>query len=126
MNTRKILSAVCHGSVWLNPLLLSVGIPITMMLVSEDPVVKANAKEALNVHLNLFAAYILFTPMCWILIGFPLLAVAGLYNLIAPIFALCHLSSHPDEVYRYPCTVRLIDSSLPRQLSSATSESKVG
>lgn len=86
------------------------------MVSSDDPVVKANAKEALNVHLNLLAAYIVFGVLCWVLVGFPLLAAAVVYNVVMPILAICAIVGDPDKPYRYPFVFRIIDSSMPPQI----------
>ena len=51
---RKLLSALAHGSIFFSAALVSVGIPIAIMLVSSDPVVKENAKEAINFHFNVW------------------------------------------------------------------------
>src|SRR5438105_2793344 len=107
---RKLLSAICHGSVWLNSLVLSIGIPIAVMLLNDDPVVKANAKEALNVHINLLVAYVVFGVLCFVLVGIPLVVVAGIYNLVMPLLAICAVATLPDIPYRYPFIFHIIDS----------------
>ena len=33
---RKLLSALCHGSIFLSSLLISIGIPVAILLISED------------------------------------------------------------------------------------------
>ncbi len=49
---RKLLSALCHGAIFFSTAFVSVGVPITMLFVSDDPVVRENAKEAINFHFN--------------------------------------------------------------------------
>ena len=51
---RKLLSLVCHGAIFFSTLLFSIGAPIAVLLVSDDPVVKENATEAINFHLNVW------------------------------------------------------------------------
>jgi uncharacterized Tic20 family protein len=51
---RKLLSALCHGSIFFSSLVVSVAIPIAVLLVSDDPVVKESAKEAINFHINVW------------------------------------------------------------------------
>lgn len=51
---RKLLSTLCHGSIFLSSTVVSVGIPVAVLFVSEDPIVKASAKEAINFHINVW------------------------------------------------------------------------
>ena len=54
LDKRKLLSALAHGSVFISALVLSVGIPVAILSVSEDNVFQDNAKEAINFHLNVW------------------------------------------------------------------------
>ncbi|MBD0302322.1 MAG: DUF4870 domain-containing protein, partial [Tolypothrix sp. T3-bin4] len=74
---RKLLSALCHGAIFFSTAFVSVGVPIAMLFVSDDPVVKENAKEAINFHFNvwLYGAIItvlivvtfgLLLPLAWL------------------------------------------------------------
>jgi uncharacterized protein len=45
---RKILSVLCHFSILFSSTIVAVGIPVAILLLSTDSVVKNNAKEALN------------------------------------------------------------------------------
>ena len=55
---RKLLSAACHGAIFFSSTIVSIGI----LLVSNDLVVKENAKESINFHINLFLYAIIFAP----------------------------------------------------------------
>jgi uncharacterized Tic20 family protein len=104
---RKILSAVSHGSIFFNALVLSVGVPIVILLVSTDSVVKESAKEAINFHLNMWFWWTVAGILAWLIIGIPLLFVLGIVNFIMPIFAIFHSITKPDTVFRYPLILRL-------------------
>ena len=52
---RKLFSIASHGSIFVSQLVLSAGIPAILMFISDDPVVKDNAKEALNFPLQYVA-----------------------------------------------------------------------
>ncbi len=52
LTKRKLLSGLCHGSIFLSATLVSVGIPIAIYLISDDEIVKGNAQEALNFPTN--------------------------------------------------------------------------
>ena len=64
---RKLLSAASHAAIFFSPLMLSIGIPITLLFISEDPVVRDNAKESINYHLNLWIYQGLFSSIIWFL-----------------------------------------------------------
>lgn len=108
MDKRKLLSAVSHGSIFFGALVLSVGVPIAVMLVSDDPVVKDNAKEAINFHFNLWLYGIIFGILAWFLIGLPLLFILFLVSIVMPILAILSSLSNPESVYRYPFIFRLL------------------
>jgi uncharacterized protein len=112
---RKLLSSICHGSIFFSPLFLTIGIPFVVSLLSDDPVVKENAKEAINFHLNVWfygaiAAtcaflWFLIIPLviAWILGGLLLVA-----NYVLPVLAILKCLSNPNESYRYPFIFRLL------------------
>ena len=106
IGTRKILSAVSHGSVFFNTLVVSVGIPIAILLISNDSVVKENAKEAINFHLNIWFWKVVAGNLAWVLIGIPLLVVVFLVDLIMPIFGIFHSLPNPNTAFRYPLILR--------------------
>ena len=57
---RKILSALCHGAIFFSATIVSVGIPIAILLIIDDSVVKDNAKESLNFHINIYIYAFIF------------------------------------------------------------------
>lgn len=105
---RKLLSGLCHGSVFISALIVSVGIPFAILVVSDDPVVKENAKEALNFHFNLWLYGIIFGVLTFILIGWPLLAILGIVSWLMPILAILQILGNPNQTYRYPFIFRLL------------------
>lgn len=105
---RKLLSALAHGSIFFSLLGVSIGIPIAILFVSEDPVVKENAKEALNFHFNVWLYGIIFGILTIVLIGFVLLGILQLINVVLPILAILQALSNPDQPYRYPFIFRLL------------------
>ncbi|HEY9301076.1 MAG TPA: DUF4870 domain-containing protein [Phormidium sp.] len=105
---RKLLSALCHGSIFFSLLGISIGIPIAILLVSDDPVVKDNAKESLNFHLNVWLYGIIFGILTVILIGFLFLGILQIVDMVMPILAIIHCLSNPEQPYRYPFIFRLL------------------
>lgn len=108
LDKRKLLSALCHGSIFFSALLVSIGIPIAILLVSDDLVVKENAKEALNFHLNVWLYGVIFGVLTLILIGYVLLGILFLVNLILPIIAIIKVFGDPNTAYRYPFIFRIL------------------
>ena len=105
---RKLLSALCHGSIFFSLLGVSIGIPIAVLFVSDDPIVKENAKEALIFHFNVWLYGIIFGVLTIVLIGFFLLAILQVVNVVIPILAILQCLSNPDQPYRYPFIFRLL------------------
>ena len=105
---RKILSALAHGSIFFSLLGVSIGIPIAILFVSDDPVVKENAKEALNFHFNVWLYGIIFGVLTIVLIGFALLGILQLANVVLPVLAIIQCLGNPDQSYRYPFIFRLV------------------
>ncbi|MGI2905704.1 DUF4870 domain-containing protein [Tolypothrix sp. VBCCA 56010] len=107
---RKLLSALCHGAIFFSTAFVSVGIPIAMLFVSDDPVVKENAKEAINFHFNVWLYGAIITVLIVVTLSL-LLPLAGLGYLLhwgLTIWALANVLSDPDKPFRYPFIFRLL------------------
>jgi Uncharacterized protein conserved in bacteria len=104
---RKLLSLLCHGAIFLSTLVFSVAVPIGVLFVSDDPVVKDNAKEAINFHLNVWLYAIILVPLSFVTFG-----LAGLIGFVLhwglTIMAILHILQNPNEPYRYPFIFRLV------------------
>jgi uncharacterized protein len=111
---RKLLSALSHGSIFFSVLFLSAGVPLGVLFISDDPVTKDNAKEALNFHLNMWFWGILGGVgafFWWTVVLLPLALFGGLAflaSLILPIMAILHSFNQPDTSYRYPFILRVL------------------
>ncbi len=109
-DSRRFLSALCHGTIFFSGLVLSVGIPFIVLLINNDPVVKHNAKEAINLHFNVWLYCLIITPLVWVTLGF-LGILYGIWLFIhwsLTIWALFNVLSNPDKPFRYPFIFRLI------------------
>ncbi|MBE9210331.1 DUF4870 domain-containing protein [Nostoc sp. LEGE 06077] len=114
---RKLLSSLCHGAIFFSTTLFSIGVPIVINIISDDPVVKSSAKESINFHFNVwFWATIIGVPIAvlsWLTFGiggllfFPLVAFGFLLHWGLTIVALLHCFSNPDEPFRYPFIFRV-------------------
>ena len=45
---RQLFSLLCHGSIFLGGLLVTSAIPLVVLLIFDDPVIKTTAKETLT------------------------------------------------------------------------------
>jgi uncharacterized protein len=114
---RKLLSALSHGSIFFSTTLISIGIPIAVYFIADDSVIKSNAKESINFHLNVwFWATVVGVPigiLSWITFGiggilfFPVIALGFLIHWGLTVWALLHCFSQPDVPFRYPFTFRI-------------------
>jgi uncharacterized Tic20 family protein len=104
---RKAVSALCHGAIFFSSTIISIGIPIAVLLLTEDSVVKENAKESLNFYMNLYLYAIIFALLLLVAIGFPLLILLLLASFVIPIIAIIKVLDVPDRPYHYPFIFRL-------------------
>jgi uncharacterized Tic20 family protein len=115
---RKLLSALSHGAIFFSTTFFSIGIPIVINIISDDPVVKSNAKESINFHFNVwFWATVIGVPLgiiSWITFGlggilfFPIVALGFLLHWGLTIWAILRCLSNADEPFRYPFIFRLL------------------
>lgn len=108
---RKLLSAASHGSIFLSAALISIGIPIAILFVSDDPVVKENAKEAINFHLNVWLYGAIIGALSFLtlgLLGFILFPIWFLIHWGLSIRAVISTLSQVDQAYRYPFIFRIL------------------
>ena len=103
---RKLLSLVCHGAIFFSTLGLSIGAPIAVLLLSDDLVVKENATEAINFHLNVWLYALILVPLSFLTLG-----LAGLIGFALhwglTIMAILHVLQNPNLPYRYPFIFRI-------------------
>ncbi len=108
LSTRKLLSALCHGAIFFSSMIVSIGIPIAVLLLSNDAVVQENARESINFHINLFLYGIIFALLVLVGIGIILLIGLWVVSILMPIVAIVHCASNPDKPYRYPFIWRVV------------------
>ena len=112
LDIRKLLSALCHGSIFFSSSLVAVGIPIAILFISDDSIVKENAKESLNLHINVWLYGIISILLFFSVIGIPLLFISLFILLflswVMPIIAIVQVATEPDKCFRYPFIFRLL------------------
>lgn len=67
---------------------------------------KDQARESLNFQITVLLLALVCIPFCFVLIGFPMLFVLGIYQLVFVIVA--SIRAHDGVRYRYPLALRLI------------------
>ncbi|HEY9848583.1 MAG TPA: DUF4870 domain-containing protein [Leptolyngbyaceae cyanobacterium] len=105
---RKLLSALSHGAIFFSSTIVSVAVPIAILFISDDPVVKDNARESLNFHINIYIYGVIFLLLAFLFIGIPLLILLAVASIILPIIAIVKVLSNPERPYRYPFLFRLL------------------
>ena len=111
LDKRKLLSALAHGSVFISALVLSVGIPVAILSVSEDNVIQDNAKEAINFHLNIWLIGSVIAVLSFFSFGLAGFILGPIWLLIhwgLSIWAIVQCLKTPDQVFRYPFIFRVI------------------
>jgi uncharacterized Tic20 family protein len=72
----------------------------------ESSWVNVNGKAALNFHLSILLYMVLISPLCIILIGFPILFFLGILKVVCIILA--SVKAPKGELFRYPLTIPFI------------------
>lgn len=99
---RKILSMLSHGSILFSSTIFTLGIPLAIILLSDDDVAIANAKEAFNFCIIVYLIVICCIPLVWIFIRFPIIILLAIATIVMPIGAMAKIAKNPNRIYRYP------------------------
>ncbi len=93
--------------------IVSIIIPIVIILLTDDSIVKDNAKESLNFHINIYIYAFIFGILIWFGCRFPfsdipLLVLLVIVTVVMAIIAILNVKSNPNKPYRYPFIFRLL------------------
>jgi len=83
------------------------GLIVWLLKKDDNPYIAENAREALNFQITLMIAYFVSWILAFILIGFVLIGMLWLANIIFSIMAA--VATSKGESYRYPFALRLIN-----------------
>lgn len=100
-NPNKLLSLIAHGTCLLTSTILVIIVPILILSLSTDDVVRANARESINFQLSLMIWGLVAAVLCFVAIGVPMLFVLLIWSFVAPLIAVLKVADHPDQPYRY-------------------------
>ncbi|MGZ5522579.1 MAG: DUF4870 domain-containing protein [Chthoniobacterales bacterium] len=73
---------------------------------SDSPEIDENGKESLNFQISMLIYNVIAGVLCLVLVGFIILAILHILNLVLVIVASIQTSE--GKFYRYPMTIRLI------------------
>lgn len=102
---------LCHMSALVGLLGNGIGFlvgPLIVWLIkrNDHPFIDEQGKEALNFQITMFIAFIIAGVLVFVLIGFALLAILALAEVVFPIIA--GIKANNGEHYRYPFAIRFI------------------
>ncbi len=121
---QKLLRVACHSAALCNWTLVILGVPLAVVLLSEDPLVRDSAKEALNFTITMFLLATVSIALIFTIIGIPAAVIGlvffGVANTIFPLVAIVSVCINPDKPFRYPLTIRLIETDDPRRVQDAS------
>lgn len=104
----KLLSILCHFSNFFSSTFIAIGVPIAILLLCDDPVVKGNAKSSINFQISFFMWAILCFVLAFFLLGFFLFIPLVILSIVCPIFAIIACAANPRRVYEYPLTISIL------------------
>jgi len=102
---------VCHASALIGFFVPWAGHILGPLIVwlakrGDSPEIDANGKESLNFQISMLIYNLIAGILCLILIGFVILFILHILNLVLVIVASIQASE--GKFYRYPITIRLI------------------
>ncbi|MGD1703971.1 DUF4870 domain-containing protein [Dapis sp. BLCC M229] len=95
--------------------IVSIIIPIVIILLTDDSIVKDNAKEYINFHINIYIYAFIFCILIWLgwrfpfsdiplfalfPLGIPLLVWLLIPTVVMAIIAILNVKSNPNKPYR--------------------------
>ncbi len=83
-------------------------VPLVLWQVKKDQsaIIDRHGKIVMNWILTEFVLLLLIIPLCFILIGFPLLFILGVLGIVFPIIGA--IKAGNGEVWPYPCSIRFL------------------
>jgi uncharacterized protein len=112
---RRLLSTLSHVAVFFSGIFISIGVPVAILFVSDDEVVKANAKESINFHLNVWLVGVIVAIPVGVLafLSFGLFGalaagIGQLWVTIMTVLAVFKALGNPNEPFRYPFIIHFL------------------
>jgi uncharacterized Tic20 family protein len=82
--------------------------PLIVWLIKKDEssFINIQGRELINFQLSILIYAVICIPLCFVLIGIPLLILVGLASLILTIIGL--VKATEGKIYRFPLTIRML------------------
>jgi uncharacterized Tic20 family protein len=110
--SRKLLRSACHGAALASWSVVILGIPIAALLISDDPLVRDSAKEAINFSVSMYLWTAICVGLLFTLIGIPAAIVGfmifGFVSIVFPVIGIVSVCADPERRFRYPFTIRFL------------------
>jgi uncharacterized protein len=109
-NTRT-WTVLCHASALVGFFVPWAGHILGPLIVwlakrGDSPEIDAHGKESLNFQISMLIYNLIAGVLCLVLIGFVILGILHILNLVLVIVA--SIQANEGKLYRYPITIRLI------------------
>jgi uncharacterized Tic20 family protein len=106
----RLYAAACHfaGLPIFTVVLANIIAPLVIWLIKRDtmPFVNEHGKESLNFQITIVIAYAISIVLIYLCVGFVLLGIVAIVQVIFPIIA--GITACDGKPYRYPLTIRFI------------------
>ena len=79
---------------------------VWLMKKDESAFINAQGRELLNFQISFLIYAIVCIPLCFVLIGIPLLIVVGIASFILTIIGLVKATA--GKIYRFPVTIKML------------------
>ena len=79
---------------------------VWLMKKDESAFIDAQGRELLNFQISFLIYAIVCIPLCFVLIGIPLLIVVGIASFILTIIGL--VKATEGKIYRFPVTIKML------------------
>ena len=79
---------------------------VWLMKKDESAFINAQGRELLNFQISFLIYAIVCIPLCFVLIGIPLLIVVGIASFILTIIGL--VKATEGKIYRFPVTIKML------------------
>jgi uncharacterized protein len=110
---RKVYSMAAHGSALFSWSLIWIGVPLALICLVDDEIVKGNACEALNYGIVGFVVGVAIVVGIFCSLGLGLFLLIPLIPLfvimsLLPIIGMCKVAMNDNQIYYYPFVPRMI------------------
>lgn len=108
MNENKLFSVVAHAACYFTSVIVGLVIPVALLSLSDDEMVKANARESINFQITMIIWAAIGVVLAFVGIGFFILIAVAIWNFVAPAIKIIQVLNTPDQPARYGFIFRFV------------------